>query len=65
MTLFIIPIMYDILFKRQPRNVDIGGDNLDDVPDDAAEFIAQALAEQTEQEIAEATVQIAEESSAE
>jgi hypothetical protein len=35
------------------------------VPDDAAEFIAQALAEQTEQEIAEATVQIAEESSAE
>ena len=44
MTLLIVPVMYDILFKRQPKVVDIGGDNLDDVPDDAAEFIAEALA---------------------
>ena len=44
MTLIIVPIIYDILFKRQPRVVDIGSDNLDDVPDDAAEFIAEALA---------------------
>ena len=65
MTLFIVPVMYDILFKRKPRNVDIGGDNLDDVPDDAAEFIAQALAEQTEKEIAEEAAKIAEETSAE
>jgi HAE1 family hydrophobic/amphiphilic exporter-1 len=50
MTLFIVPVIYDILFKREPRNVDIGGDNLDDVPDDAAEFIAQALAEQAAKE---------------
>ncbi len=44
MTLYIIPVMYDILFKRQPLDVDIGDENLDDAPDDAAEFIAQALA---------------------
>ncbi|MGN0338925.1 MAG: efflux RND transporter permease subunit [Lachnospira sp.] len=39
MTLFIIPVMYDILFKRKPLNVDIGSENLDDVPDDAAEYL--------------------------
>lgn len=39
MTLFIIPIMYDILFKKQPLDVDIGRENLDDIPDDAKEFI--------------------------
>lgn len=39
MTLFIIPVMYDILFKRQPLQVDIGSENLDDVPDDAAEYL--------------------------
>lgn len=44
MTLFIIPILYDIMFKRPPLVVDVGDDNLDDVPDDAAEFIAAALA---------------------
>lgn len=41
MTLFIIPVMYDILFKRKPIQVDIGGENLDDVPDDAAEYLLQ------------------------
>ncbi|MBO5324296.1 MAG: efflux RND transporter permease subunit [Oscillospiraceae bacterium] len=44
MTLIIVPVIYDILFKRNPRNVDIGSDDMDDVPDDAAEFIAEALA---------------------
>jgi HAE1 family hydrophobic/amphiphilic exporter-1 len=44
MTLVIVPVMYDILFKRKPLEVDIGSENLDDVPDDAAEFIAEALA---------------------
>ena len=41
MTLFIIPVMYDILFRRPPMNVDLGSESLDDVPDDAAEFLAQ------------------------
>ncbi|MCM1058456.1 MAG: efflux RND transporter permease subunit [Firmicutes bacterium] len=41
MTLFIIPVMYDILFKKNPVNVDIGRENLDDVPDDAADYLRQ------------------------
>ena len=45
MTLIVVPVLYDIFFKRAPRVVDIGSENLDDIPDDAAEFIAQALAE--------------------
>jgi multidrug efflux pump subunit AcrB len=47
MTLFIIPVMYDILFKRKPIQVDIGSENLDDVPDDAADFLRQKALEQT------------------
>lgn len=39
MTLFIIPVMYDILFKRKPLQVDIGSESLDDVPDDAADYL--------------------------
>lgn len=44
MTLIIVPVIYDVFFKKSPHVVDIGSDNLDDVPDDAAEFIAEALA---------------------
>lgn len=43
-TLYIIPILYDMMFKKAPLVIDVGGDNLDDVPDDAAEFIAEAEA---------------------
>ena len=43
MTLIIVPVIYDIMFKKQPHVVDIGSENLDDIPDDAAEFIQQAL----------------------
>ncbi|MCQ2549504.1 MAG: efflux RND transporter permease subunit, partial [Lachnospiraceae bacterium] len=46
MTLFIIPVMYDILFKRKPIEVDLGSENLDDVPDDAAEYLQQQLQKQ-------------------
>ena len=49
MTVVIVPVIYDILFKRKPLEVDIGSENLDDVPDDAAEFIAEALATQAEE----------------
>ena len=46
MTLYIVPILYDILFKKPPLNVDIGSEeDLDDIPDDAAEFLAQANAQ--------------------
>ncbi len=41
MTLFIVPVMYDIMFKKQPVDVDTGSDNLDDIPDDAAEYLAE------------------------
>lgn len=40
MTLFIIPVMYDVMFKKQPLDIDTGSDTeLDDIPDDAAEFL--------------------------
>ena len=49
MTLYIVPILYDILFKRPPLNVDVGSDDeLDDIPDDAAEYIAQSSSAQPE-----------------
>ena len=40
MTLFIIPVMYDILFKKPPLNVQVDG-SIDEVPDDAAEYLAE------------------------
>jgi multidrug efflux pump subunit AcrB len=44
MTLYIIPIMYDILFRRQPQDIDTG-DDMDEAPDDAAEFLEQLARE--------------------
>ena len=40
MTLYIVPVIYDLLFRRPPLSVDVG-DDLDEAPDDAAEFIEQ------------------------
>ena len=48
MTLYIVPILYDFLFKKPPLNVDVGSDDLDDIPDDAAEYIAQSSSAQPE-----------------
>ena len=49
MTLYIVPILYDILFRKPPLNVDVGSDDeLDDIPDDAAEYIAQSSSAQPE-----------------
>ena len=49
MTLYIVPILYDILFRKPPLNVDVGSDEeLDDIPDDAAEYIAQSSSAQPE-----------------
>lgn len=41
MTLYIVPVIYELLFKKKPMNVDVGDDGMDDLPDDAAEFMAQ------------------------
>lgn len=38
MTLFIIPIMYDLFFKRKPLDIDVGGE-LDEQYDDAAAYL--------------------------
>lgn len=50
MTLYIVPILYELMFKKPPLSVDIGDEKaLDDVPDDAAEFIeAQKKAQQAQ-----------------
>ena len=40
MTLYIIPVLYDLFFRRQPLQIDTG-DDLDEVPDDAAHFLSQ------------------------
>lgn len=39
MTLFVEPVLYDIFYRKQPRNIDVGSDDIDDVPDDAAEYL--------------------------
>ncbi|MBR4807832.1 MAG: efflux RND transporter permease subunit, partial [Lachnospiraceae bacterium] len=50
MTLFIIPVMYDILYKKEPKDIDTGSDTeLDDIPDDAAEFM-KTMPEITEED---------------
>ena len=50
MTLYIVPILYDILFKKSPLVVDVGDDGMDDIPDDAAEYIAQSNAAEAQPE---------------
>lgn len=39
MTLFIVPVMYDILYRRKPHDIDVGDDDMDEIPDDASELI--------------------------
>ena len=39
MTLFIVPVIYDILFRKKPLDIDTGSESLDDIPDDAAEYL--------------------------
>ena len=36
MTLFIVPIMYDILYRGEPKNIDVG-DDLDEAPDEVSD----------------------------
>lgn len=39
MTLFIIPVMYDIFYRKQPHQVDIGEDDLDEILDEAQAYM--------------------------
>ena len=47
MTLFIVPVMYDLFYRKPPVNIDVGDDGMDDLPDDAAEFAAEFAARRT------------------
>ena len=38
MTLFIVPVMYDILYRKQPKEIDVGSD-LDEIPDETSEYL--------------------------
>lgn len=40
MTLYVVPIVYDLVWRKPMRIVDLGPD-VDDAPDDATEFISQ------------------------
>ena len=40
MTLFIVPVMYDIFYGKQPRVIDVG-DDLDVIPDETSGLIDQ------------------------
>lgn len=39
MTLFIVPVMYDIFYRRKPSVIDVGDDDLDEIPNEAEEFL--------------------------
>ena len=41
MTLFIIPVMYDIFYRKQPHQVDVGDDELDEILDEAQEYMRE------------------------
>ena len=41
MTLFIVPVLYDIFYRKKPKVIDVGDDNIDDVPDEGADIIRQ------------------------
>lgn len=41
MTLFIIPVMYDIFYRKQPHQVDVGDGDLDEILDEAQEYMRE------------------------
>ena len=40
MTLFIVPVLYDLFYRKQPRVIDVG-DDLDEIPDETSELIGR------------------------
>jgi multidrug efflux pump subunit AcrB len=50
MTLYVVPVMYDILYRRVPTEVDLGDSTLDDDPGDAQEFLQNLQAKHAAQE---------------
>ena len=39
MTLYVVPVMYDLLYRRVPYEVDLGDENIDDDPGDAQAYL--------------------------
>lgn len=39
MTLYVVPVMYDLLYRRVPHEVDLGDENIDDDPGDAQAYL--------------------------
>lgn len=56
MTLYIVPIMYDILYRRTPSEVDLGDENLEEDPGDAQAYLEELAAQRAAAE-AEAQAQ--------
>ena len=54
MTLFIVPVLYDLFYRKPPVNIDVGDDGMDDLPDDAAEFAAEFAARRAAENAAKA-----------
>ena len=51
MTLYVVPIMYDLLYRRVPTEVDLGDETLDDDPGDAQAFLETLQAKHAAQAI--------------
>ena len=49
MTLYVVPCIYDIVFKRQPYSVDLGDESIDDDPGDAQAYLEELKAKKQEQ----------------
>ena len=49
MTLYVVPIMYDLLYRRVPTEVDLGDETLDDDPGDAQAFLESLQAKHAAQ----------------
>ena len=41
MTLLIVPVLYDLFYRRPPLNIQVDDEGMDELPDDAAEFAAE------------------------
>lgn len=39
MTLYVVPVMYDLLYRKVPYEVDLGDENIDDDPGDAQAYL--------------------------
>ena len=40
MTLYVVPVLYDILYRKKPKVIDVG-DDLEDEPDEVADFVEE------------------------